>query len=111
MGKVRISVESLGDKPLVREFEISELEGKNVKKVLENMVQNRWNGKDMAASDAVAAEMRASKGYSVGMRLGGKDTPVRYEPIALEKKTTELVRGFAEEEQVELVVNGVYTQG
>lgn len=83
MGDVKVSFESYGNKALTRVFNGSELEGKTIKNVLETMVKDRWEGKDITACEAITAEMNSSGGYAIAQKVGGEDKPVVYEPIQL----------------------------
>ncbi len=83
MGNVKVIFESYGNTTLTKVFNGADLEGKPVREVLETMVRDRWQGKDITASEAIDAEMRSSGGYAVAQRVGGEDKPVVYEPVQL----------------------------
>ncbi|MFH1586133.1 MAG: hypothetical protein ABIB79_05180 [archaeon] len=83
MGKVKVSIEPLGEKGLNRVFDVSELNGKNIGHVLKRMVEEDWQGKDLVVTEGIRKEMRANGGYKVATEVGGENSPVRYEPISL----------------------------
>jgi len=112
MGQIRIEAEAVGGNPLVRVFECSDVGKNSIESILRCMIEGRWQGKDLTASDALQAEMGSSGGYAVTQKIGGDDLPVVFDPVRLNAPIREYEEDIGDNMPVvRIAVNGYQEVG
>lgn len=106
MGKVKVSIEPPQGRPLVRLFEASALANKSLQQLVDTMVNETWEGKDLTALDGVRSEVQASKGYGLVLKAPDKVGTESYEPVPLSAPAREYEQEGQDTPEIGLVVSG-----
>ncbi len=84
MGKnIEVSLEVFGNKRLSSVLKPEEVSGRSVQNLIDYVVNQGWSGEDARNAAIIKREMKSSGGYTPTVGLGGRNTPVRFEPVRL----------------------------
>jgi len=84
MGKnIEVSLEVFGNKRISSVMKPEEVSGRSIQSLIDHVVNQDWSGEDARNVAIIKKEMKSSGGYTPAVGLGGRNTPVRFEPVRL----------------------------
>jgi hypothetical protein len=113
MGKnVEISLEVFGNRKVSSVFGEEELAGKNIGDIVNMMVHKDWSGEDKRTVNTIVKEMNATGGYVPEIGVGGKNLPVRFEPVRLNDDALQYAQQLSKPyEEIRITVLGDHKVG